>query len=92
MTSLALSARSLPPRVGTGQLCSEGLSPAAPDPILPHQYPRFPGSQPLGIVAAPPQGWPIRPSLPCSFSWSEVCRSFNAHRAGVVQRFSPIHL
>ena len=84
MTSVVLSARSLPLRVCSHQPCSEVLSSATPDLILPRRYPGPPAFRPAGIAAGPPQ--PGRFAFCCLVRClrSKLSQPFKTHRAGVV--------
>ena len=91
MISVVLSARSLPSRAWSHQLRSEALPSLAPElinqvDILVLQALNRSEPSPTPCKAG-------QSSSAASFSRlrSGFCQPFNTHRAGVVQRFSPIH-
>ncbi len=91
MTSVVLSVRSLPSRVWSDKLCSEALSSATLDLILPCRYTCSSAFRPVGIVLSPPQSWTFVSSAAfCFVVQSSANHSTPIERASCT-RFSPIH-
>ena len=91
MKSVVSSARSRPSRVWLHQLYREALSCGAPILMLPCQF--FPPLvfQSTGIATSSVKASTTTLSKALLSLPSALCQTFNTHRSGVVQRFSPIH-
>jgi hypothetical protein len=91
MSGIVTFAKSRPSRVWLCQLCGKALACVAPNLILQRRCLNFPGLRATGIVSTHPQNPAILRCRQTLLLHSRVRQLFNAHRAGVVERFSPIH-
>jgi hypothetical protein len=91
MSGIVTFAKSRPLSVGLRQHCGKALVSVVPDLIWQRRYLESPGLRAAGIVSTSPQNPTILRCRRTLFIHAGVRRPFNAHRAGVVGRFSPIH-
>jgi hypothetical protein len=91
MIGIVTFAKSRPSPVWLRQLCGKVLPSVAPDLILQRPYLYSPGLRAAGIVSPNPQNLAILRCWRTLFLRSGIRQPFNAHSAGVVERFSPIH-
>lgn len=91
MSGIVTFAKSRPSPVWLRQLSGQALTSVAPDLILQRRYLDSPGLRAAAIVSTNPQTPAILRCRRTLFLRSGVRQPFNTHRAGVVERFSPIH-
>ena len=91
MIGMVTFAKSQPSPVWLRQHCGKPLPSAAPDCIWHSRNLYSLGLRATGIVSTSPQNSAIVRCPQTIFLRSVVRQPFNAHRAGVVWRFSPIH-
>jgi hypothetical protein len=91
MSGIVTFAKSQPSPVWLCQLYGKAPASVATDLILQRRYLDTPGFRASGIASTSPQNQTILRCRRTLFLHSEVRQPINAHRAGVVERFSPIH-
>jgi hypothetical protein len=91
MSGIGTFAKSRHSLIWLRQRCGKARPSVAPDLILQRGYPASPGLRGTRIVFTNPPNPAILHCRRTLFLRSGVRQPFNAHRAGVVERFSPIH-